>query len=224
WAGASVAIVAGYAKDLHKDFLACQSLTSLDDVHNVLSERFKAFIKDLETDAINYVNALAASSRERVAIYRTALWVWHRIDDNRWKMSCVPLKIGKRKPSLEVDHTVAYALWDLKLATTLPTGLTERAEALSLVNMLGNCSLLEKAFNISKSDKSLRSFMEQVHEFMQGIFTLPSWEQAIGLDASMADPVTATTDEILAAMRDRDNAIRVELIEFIKGVRIRKDV
>lgn len=224
WAGASVAIVAGYAKDLHKDFLACQRLISLDAVHKVLSERFQAFIKDLETDAINYVNALAASGRERVAIYRTALWVWHRIDDNRWKMSCVPLRIGKSKPSLDVDHAVAYALWDAKLATMLPTGFTDRAEAQSLVNMIGNCSLLEKTFNISKSDKSLRSFMGQVHEFKQGIIALSSWEQALGLDASMADPVTATTDIIVKAMQDRDKAIRTELIEFIKGMRIRKDV
>ena len=139
-------------------------------------------------------------------------------------MSCVPLRIGKSKPSLDVDHAVAYALWDTKLATVLPTGFADRAEAQSLVYMLGKWSLLDKTFNICKSDKSLRSFMGQVHEFQQGIIDLSSWEQALGLDDSMADPVTPTTDLIVKAMQDRDKAIRTELIEFIKGTRIRKDI
>ena len=38
-------------------------------------------------------------------------------------------------------------------------------ELLQEINRLGNCSLFEKTFNISKSDKTLRTFLADVHEF-----------------------------------------------------------
>ena len=118
---------------------------------------------------------------------------------------------------------MAYALWDAKLGTgTLPTGIEDRADALPLVNMLGNCSLLEKTFNISKSDKSLRSFMEQVHEFKEGKVTLTEWAQSLELEDSMLDVSTATA-EIVQAMQTRDKAIRAELVEFVEGTKIRRD-
>jgi hypothetical protein len=105
--------------------------------------------------------------------------------------------------------------------------------------MLGNCSLLEKSFNISKSDKTLRSFLEEVHEFKEGKVDLASWALALQLenpmlDGTMADdeqsqsilPVgTATnTDGIVRALRKRDAAIRAELVEFVKGTKIRMDL
>jgi len=194
----------------------------------------------LETDAVNFVsNTLAASSRERVSVYRTSLWVWHRLDEERWKMSDISLRIGKGKGSLDVDHTVAFAQWNRKVSLGLPTGIETQGEALALVNMLGNCSLLEKSFNISKSDKTLRSFMEQVHEFKEGKVDLSSWTQALQLESPMLDgtsntseqsenPVPpgtpATSDEIVAAIRKRDAAIRAELVEFVKGTKIRMDL
>ena len=94
-------------------------------------------------------------------------------------MSEIPLRSGKGKRSLDVDHTVAYAQWDTKVSLGLPTGIETKDEALALVNMLGNCSLLEKSFNISKSDKTLRSFMEEVHEFKEGKVDLASWALAL---------------------------------------------
>jgi hypothetical protein len=154
-------------------------------------------------------------------------------------MSDISLRIGKGKGSLDVDHTVAFAQWNRKVSLGLPTGIETQGEALALVNMLGNCSLLEKSFNISKSDKTLRSFMEQVHEFKEGKVDLSSWTQALQLESPMLDgtsntseqsenPVPpgtpATSDEIVAAIRKRDAAIRAELVEFVKGTKIRMDL
>jgi hypothetical protein len=239
WGASSAANVAGYAKALHEDSLACAKLDSLEGVHKVLSDRFEAFVKELETDATSFVAALAASSRERVSIYRTALWVWHRLDDTRWQMSEIPLRIGRAKGSLDVDHAVSYAQWGRKLLAGLPTGAESQAEALGLVNMLGNCSLLAKSFNISKSDKTLRSFMEQVHEFKEGKVDLASWAQTLQLENPMLDgtkdntdqlgnpipPGTpATSDEIVEAIKRRDAAIRAELVEFVKGTKTRMDL
>jgi hypothetical protein len=239
WGGSSATIVAGYAKALYEEALACAKVDSLQIVHNGLSDRFETFIKELETDAANFVNTLAASSRERVSVYRTALWVWHRLDDTRWNMSSIPLRIGKGKESLDVDHAVAYAHWDKKLAVGLPTGIETKVEALALVNMLGNCSLLAKSFNISKSDKSLRSFMEQVHEFKEGKVELSSWALALQLEnpmldgtrntsdqsgSALPDGTPASSDEIVAAIKKRDTAIRIELVEFVKGTKTRMDL
>jgi hypothetical protein len=224
WAGASAPIVAGYAKGLHEEFVACEKLSTLQDVHKTLSDRFEAFVKELEADASNFVSTLTASSRERVSLYRTALWIWHRLDDQRWKMSSIPLRVGRKKANLEVDHTVGYGLWEAKLANGLPTGIEEKADALALVNMLGNCSLLEKTFNISKSDKSLQSFMEQVHEIKEGKITMTAWSQALVLDGPMLDAAVATNDEIVLAIESRDKFIRGELIEFVKGTKNRLDL
>jgi hypothetical protein len=224
WGGASAPIIAGYAKGLHEEFLASAKFDTLESVHATLNDRFHAFIKELETDAANFVGTLAAGSRERVSVYRTALWIWHRLDAKRWEMSCIPLRVGKSKPSLDVDHAVAYALWEVKLAAGLPTGIEDQAEALSLVNILGNCSLLEKTFNISKSDKTLRSFMEQVHEFKEGKVDLSSWAQALGLADSMLDAASATSDDIVQAIETRDKAIRAELVDFVKGTKNRADL
>ena len=226
WGGSSAANIAGYAKALYEDFLACEKLNDLESVHKVLSDRFQGFLTDLETDAAVFVSTLAASSRERVSVYRTPLWVWHRLDATRWEMSSIPLRVGKGKGSLEVDHVVAFALWDRKLEEGMPTGIETRVEAQPLVNLLGNCSLLEKTFNISKSDKTLRSFLEQVHEFKEDQVDLSSWAQSLGLADSMMDPATAaaTADIILQAIQTRDSDIRTELTEFVKGTMTRVDL
>jgi hypothetical protein len=90
--------------------------------------------------------------------------------------------------------------------------------------MLGNCSLLEKTFNISKSDKTLRSFMEQVHEFKEGKLDLCSWARALGLEDSMIDAAAADADSIVKAIQTRDKEIRAELVEFAKGTKTRVDL
>lgn len=224
WAGSSSAAFPGYAKALHEDFVTCGTLTTLEDVHKVLADRFQGLVKDLETDAANFVTTLAASSRERVSVYRTALWVWHRLDPTRWAMSSIPLRLGKAKPALDVDHAVAFALWGKKLDSGLPTGIDDRNDAIPFVNLLGNCSLLEKAFNVSKSDKTLRSFMEQVHEIKENKVDLVSWAQSLGLADALLDASAAATDAIVGAIQERDRAIRAELAEFVKGVKARVDL
>ena len=150
--------------------------------------------------------------------------MWHRLDPKRWEMSSIPLRVGKGKPSLDVDHAVAFAQWDKKLAAGLPEGIENRADALPLVNLLGNCSLLEKSFNISKSDKTVKSFMEQVHEVKDGKVALASWAQALALEDSMIDATIASTDIILKAIQTRDATIRAELVEFVKGTKARADL
>ena len=99
WSGSSPAM-GGYAKALNDEFLACEKVGTVAELHEALARRLNGFVVDLEPDAANYIASLAASSRERVATYRTALWVWHRLDATRWLMSATPLRLGKRKANL----------------------------------------------------------------------------------------------------------------------------
>ncbi len=224
WAGSSVATFAGYAKGLNEDFVACATVPTAEGVVRVLGERLTRLVSDLESDATNFVTALSAGSRERVSVYRNALWLWHRLEATRWGMSSIPLRVGKRAPNLDVDHAVSFALWQRRLETGLPVNVGDRAEGVAVINLLGNCCLLEKSFNISKSDKSLASFMSQVHEINDGKVNLADWARAIGIDASMLDPDGAASDQVVTAIRARDSQMRSDLIEFVRGARCRVDV
>ena len=95
---------------------------------------------------------------------------------------------------MHVDHTVSEALWkrkindnyDKKLASFIgtdeereliaPDEFSSKQEAYEFINFLGNCSLLEKSFNISKSDKEMKSFLKEVHEYKNGDFKIEDWE------------------------------------------------
>ncbi len=140
-------------------------------------------------------------------------------------MSQIQLRTGRsKKTSLDVDHTVAYALWEKKLVAELPDGFTEQEEAQSIVNRLGNCSLLEKSFNVSKSDKTLKSFMEAVHEIKEKKVALEDWAKTLLIDDAMLDPSGVTANAIFKAIEERDQLIRKEVVDFVKGSRSRVDL
>jgi hypothetical protein len=224
WSESSGRVVGGYAKALNEDVQRLKATKAYEEAHTALEARLDTFVKGLEEDASQYITNLSATSRDRVVIYRNALWIWHRLDLQRWNMSQIQLRIGKKKTSLDVDHMVAHSLWEKKISSGLPTGITDHDEAMLIVNRLGNCSLLEKTFNISKSDKSLKSFLLQVHEFKENTVNLPSWQKALVVSDNLLDPTPATADAIAEALDARDKAIRGQVIEFIKGQRARVDL
>lgn len=224
WARASLTIVAGYAKQLAEDFTALSQTTDVDAAHQILDARLNAMVTELETDATAYVNGLMAASHERVSVYRTALWVWHRLDVARWKVSQVPLRIKKKKPTLDVDHTVAHALWKDLIKTELPKGVQDDQEALAIVNQVGNCILLEKAFNISKGKQAAKDFLDQIHEFKTGKLSHDEWCAALSVTKEMLQANQFPVDAVAAAITARDKAVRDELVEFVKGQKARVDV
>ena len=179
----------------------------------------------LQEDAIKGVQTMGVSRREQVSAYFTPLWLWHRLDKTRWKMSKIQLRTAKNRKLLhDVDHTVAYALWEAKIEADLPAGYDDQEAALPVVNKLGNCALLEKTFNISKSDKTLQSFIANVHELETGEVSLTDWATALAIPSSLLDPTPATSSEVAAAIDTRDANIRAELVEFIKGTKRRVDL
>lgn len=224
WAESSNRAIAGYAKGLNSDATSLSAEKTSDRAIEILGARMKALAADVVADATTHIENLGTPDRERVSIYRNALWIWHRINEDRWKMSQIPLRIGRSKKTRpDVDHTVAYAMWE-KFVNAWTKEPQKLEDTLPLVNKLGNCSLLEKTFNISKSDKTLKSFMQEVHEFKEGKLNLADWASKLDIPAVMLDPSDDKIDAIIAAIDKRDKAIRDEVVKFIKGECQRADL
>lgn len=174
--------------------------------------------------------------------YYQVLWVWHRLDEARWKFSSLPMRTGRKRTSkLEVDHTVADAWWqrrinaniedkvatftgtDLEKLAIKPDEFDSRWDAYAFVNALGNCSLLDKSFNISKSDQPMWDFLQEVHEFKQGKFARQEWQAALSLSDAMTSPDGVSLADLKSEIQARDVFIRNELKEFIGGTKCRVD-
>lgn len=231
WASASAQSLGGYATRL----AACaQPLAKAPDVLNAiveLKQQLETEVKALEQAAVNGVMAINADDRQQVRGYYTALWLWNRLEENRWKKAKLALRQeSRRRNSLEVDHIVAWDLWQSKLETLkagaqLGDAVTEKIDELSpMVNELGNCMLLEKNFNISKSNKPLKQFLEGVHEFKAGTVTVEEWATALDLKMSQVDSANTAVDVLRELFTDRTQKIRDDLEQFVRGTVARIDL
>lgn len=225
WTGSSNRAMAGYVKDLSLDAVSLKGEADYVKADSILGERLTLLVSDTIADATKYIETLTVQTRERVSVYRNVLWVWHRVELTRWKMSQIQLRTGKSKTTTpDVDHTVAYELWERMLTAEVPEGFENLEEALPISNRLGNCSLLDKSFNVSKSNKPLKSFINEVHEFKNNKVAAADWAKSLAIGEIMLDPSNATTTSIKVAIDERDELIRKEVIEFVKGTRSRVDV
>jgi hypothetical protein len=224
WSGSSATTIEAYSRRLAELSKALETCHDLSQAHEAWDECFKSLVEGLIPRATDYVNSISAASRERVGIYRTILWLWHRLDDDRWAKSQVQLRVGRRKIALEVDHLVSFSLWADKLKTGLPTGVIDEDEAQSLANRLGNCALLEKNFNISKSDHTLKHFLSSIHEVVTGKVRIDEWCAALGIAKPLLDPDQANVDSIREAIDMRDQDIKEDVAKFIRGQSGRVDV
>jgi hypothetical protein len=225
WASGSADTVAGYAKRLFDCATDIEKVKDSGEVTKRLSAFLETEVKSLESDAEKGLQATQVVRRELVRGYYVALWIWHRLDADRWKYSQIQLRTKARKKlTLEVDHLVSHALWARRLETGLPSGIVDKDEALTMANRIGNCSLLEKNFNVSKSDDILQKFIEQIQEIKDKKPDLDTWMKGLSLTQPFLDPNSASLDDVSKAIDTRDSVIRTELAEFIRGVKSRVDV
>jgi len=242
WGEAAVLNFQAFATDLSafngrlKESLATNLLTTVDNGISQLMGR-------VSVKAIEGINNLVVRDRRRVHLYYTQLWTWHRLDKLRWKHSSVPMRIGRKRTSkLEVDHTVADAWWvrlihqelvtkraafvgtDEEKTRLAPDDFESMDLGLEFINLLGNCSLLDKSFNISKSDEPMWNFLKEVHEFKDGTIKRHEWEEALSLSKTLTSPEGSTLADIKKAIQTRDAMIRRELVEFIAGNKNRVDI
>ncbi len=224
WSASSVTTVERYARRLGELLKTLAGYDDLAEAHIIWDECFKTFVDGLVPKAVEYVENISAASRERVGIYKTVLWLWHRLDKERWAKSQVQLRVGRRKVGVEVDHVVSFSLWTKKLPDGLPTGMTDEDEVLAWANKLGNCALLEKNFNISKSDHTLRYFLSSIHEFIHRKIRIDEWCAALGVSKPLLDPDQAGVDAIRGAIGIRDQEIKEDVAKFIRGQVARADI
>lgn len=242
WGEAAVLNFQAFATDLNafngrlKECLASSLITTVDDGVNQLMGR-------VSVKAIEEINNLVVRDRRRVHLYYTQLWVWHRLDKLRWEHSSVPMRTGRKRTSkLEVDHTVADAWWrrlidqaiETKLAAFVgtdedkarvaPDDFESMDDARAFINLLGNCSLLDKSFNISKNDKPMWKFWEEVHEFKERKIERHEWEEALLLSVTLTSPEASTLADIKGAVQTRDALIRRDLADFLAGNKNRMDI
>ncbi|MDB5797126.1 MAG: hypothetical protein JWP36_1028 [Paucimonas sp.] len=241
WGDGAVLNFQNFATELNTMFGKLNSaqadglVAAVDDSINQMMARFS-------TKAIEQINNVLVRDRRRVHAYHPFLWVWHRLQDDRWKNSSIPMRTGRKRTSkLEVDHTVADAWWarsveqqiqakraafvgsDEEKALIAPDDFESRFDAIAFINMLGNCSLLDKSFNISKSDKPMRHFLWEVHEFKDGKVQIENWEAALSLTPTLTLPNEAAVADIKKEIQARDALIRKDLVEFVGGQKYRVD-
>ena len=241
WGDGAVVNFQNFATELNSIFGKLKTaqapglIAAVDDSINQMMAR-------VSTKAVEQINNVLVRDRRRVHAYHSFLWVWHRLEDDRWKNSSIQMRTGRKRTSkLEVDHTVADAWWarsveqqiqaklasfvgtDEEKAKVAPDDFESRYDAIAFINMLGNCSLLDKSFNISKSDEPMRHFLQEVHEFKDGKVQMSDWETALSLTPTLTLPDSSAFADIKKAIQARDALIRKDLIEFIGGQKHRVD-
>lgn len=242
WGEGSVQNFQNCASDLNTVHSQMQQ-SRVDDFIAYVENGVDQLMSRVTDKASEQVLTVSVKDRRRVHGYFPYLWVWHRLSDDRWTNSSIPMREGRKRTSkLEVDHSVADAHWKRLVETSMqkmkflfegseedrekvpPEGFLGKGEAISFINLMGNCSLLEKSFNISKSDKPMRVFLSAVHEFKEGKTVLSDWEAAL----SLSDVLSASEQEDIAvvklAIEARDMQIRRELVDFVDGKLHRVDV
>ena len=241
WGDAAVFNFQNFATDLNSlcgELRNCSAASFL----NVVDRGIARLMDRVATRANQHVDNLLVRDRRRVHAYYQLLWVWHRLDEARWKFSSLPMRTGRKRTSkLEVDHTIADAWWqrlinaiieekvavftgtDLEKLLIKPDEFDSRWDGYAFVNALGNCSLLDKSFNISKSDEPMWNFLQEVHEFKQGTFARQEWQAALSLSDAMTPPDGVSLADLKNTIQTRDVFIRNELKEFINGTKQRVD-
>ena len=230
WGKSTDKAFADYTRDLATDWAKLLPLASPDAVVAVLKARMDIWISDLQADSIKYVDDLAVLTRSRVHDYYLPLWLWHRLDVQRWAASALPLRESKRGSlSIDVDHVVAVKLWEMLPGAQVLEGSDDDAalgadDLTTTMNALGNCCLLEKSFNIAKGAEPLGAFLGRVHEFKTGALKLNEWAQSLGLDASLVEPTGKSAADVRIVVDTRTATMKTELKEYLMGTRQRADV
>jgi hypothetical protein len=242
WGEGAVQNFQNFASDLSIEHSRL-SQAHIEDAISVVEGGVNALMSRVAGKASEQVLSVLVRDRRRVHQYFPYLWVWHRLRDERWTSSSIPMREARKRTSkLEVDHSVADAAWkrmveesvlkvqgdfegsDEDRAKLPPEGFQGRAEALAFINLMGNCSLLEKSFNISKSDKPMRTFLGNVHEFKEGKMILSEWEAALFLSDVLNAADGRQISVVKEAIEARDLQIRRDLVDFVDGVLHRVDV
>jgi hypothetical protein len=215
WARGTDAAVANYMKRLADLYKHATTLSDENTFHIRMKDELRAWLRELQPDALDFVNTLKAEDRQTVGMYRVPLTLWQRQDNARQEAASQALvAVSTRKvPDIEVDHILPWSVWD-----KLTTGASEQ-ELRDWGNSIGNCVLLTKTFNISKGTKTLDEWLAE----LQGLehFDAPRWKRALCIPEEMAQFRQAADNgapqKLAKLIQDRENLIKAGLREYVES-------
>jgi urease gamma subunit len=214
---------------LHKSIIGCQNPHSSIDL---LVKELETILSDLKQSTINRINDIRAYDRRGVTAYKNILWLWNRLKIERWTEVKNPMKRKHAKPKLEVDHAISFYTWKEKIANAYPISIDattgqetdldingekyKRSDLLSMIHLLGNCSLLLKSQNRSKGKDSFGVFLRDVYS--NNSEQIEKIKNALLLNETFLFPEKASTiQQILVEIKDRTNKIKSELIDYFNN-------
>ncbi|BCS31423.1 hypothetical protein TBR22_A06240 [Luteitalea sp. TBR-22] len=230
WGKSTDKVFGDYVKDLADYCEQLSPVASPEAAMKLLKTCITRWLDALQPDASKYIDDLEVQDRKRVHDYYVPLWLWHRLDERRWKASKGPLRISKTGVSSDVDHLVAVKVWEsLPFPESEPLSLAEAPEQREtysvMMNALGNCCLLEKSFNIAKGASSLTSFLAKVDEFASGALAIDQWTtDLLGSRAALADTSDSNLKAVAEVITLRTSEMKAELKKYISGELQRVDV
>jgi hypothetical protein len=230
WGGTSSATyLESFCGTLSQAGIQADKLNTAEEASKVFRDAIEKLTSGVVTDASNYIETLEVPSRERVRGYFLPLWIWHRLDAERWAASSIPLRTRKKDGTLDVDHIVSVGLCADYGFPVVPDEVALGDEDIELattvnVNAIGNCWLLETTFNIAKGKKPAAEFLRQVIELKGDTGAMAKWQTNIGLSDVMMNPQKAEPAVTGTAITDRTRAIKDDLKRFIGGTVCRADI
>ncbi len=84
WGTSTDKAFADYVKELASDWAKIAMLASPNDVIVVLRARMEVWVGARQAESAKYIDDLAVLTRNRVHDYYLPLWLWHRLDAQRW--------------------------------------------------------------------------------------------------------------------------------------------
>jgi hypothetical protein len=185
---------------------------AVDAIRGVLD----SWIENFKVDAKNLIDTLNANSRASVRQYYGPLWIWNRLSTRRWEIAKIPLREVQRRRTKateeDVDHIVWVKLWQNEVIGQLAVDEESR-----ILNSIGNCCLLEKTFNISKSSDPAYDFFSRVHEFRDDPNKFVELVKTFRLPGSLLRPRQRDKRRLALLITLREQKIKDELKDYIDG-------
>jgi hypothetical protein len=206
---------------LHKFIITCKEPNA--SIKSLVGE-LDTILSDLRQSTINRITELRSYDRRGVIAYKNILWLWNRLSIERWSEVQKPMKRKSAAPKLEVDHAIPVKIWEDKVESTCPSRDTTgqeisfvingisytRSSLLSIINLMGNCSLLLRSHNRSKGDEPFGCFLNDIyaHEEIERV------KSVLLMDDDFLNPGTVSIEQIIDKLHIRTQKIKSELIEY----------
>jgi hypothetical protein len=209
---------------LHKNILKC-----CEPNHAIvlLTDELTVWLEDLKQSTINRIRNLRAYDRRGVITYRNILWLWNSLCKERWDEVRKPMKRHRAQPKLEVDHAIPVKIWEDKVENSYPLSSSYdatgqevpfvvngvsyiRSSLMPEINLLGNCSLLLRSHNRSKSCEPFGDFLKDIYDVDQ----IEKLKTVLLMDDVFLMPSNITIERILDGIQIRTQKIKNELIDY----------